>query len=140
MAIFTGSNPLLAFGQIGFGFNFFTMDNGPYRFVTLQMGNPANVAGQALNFAFFEFPPGSVPPALCPVNNNFAEPVALDSGELVTDTGIKYSGTLIIRPDGSMTIAGDWEPGPGGLGDPGTMIVINTGFTYTYVADGTIPI
>jgi hypothetical protein len=140
LAIFTGSNPLLASGQIGFGFNFFTMDNGPYRFVTLQMGNPTNVAGQALSSAFFDFPPNSVPPAFRPVNNNAAEPIALDSGELVTDTGIMYSGTLVIRLDGSMYIGGDWVPGPGGLGDPGTMIVINTGFTYTYVADGTIPI
>jgi hypothetical protein len=141
IAAVTNGNPILTPpDQITFGLNFFSMDNGPYRFVVFQIGNPVNVGGNCIFEVPFNFDAGTIPPAFRPLNHDAKGVVAIEYSVTRSGVGPIFASRISINTDGAMQFMGGWMFGPGGPGDPGSAVVVNAGMTYAYLADGTVPI
>lgn len=137
LAIVSDLNPILTPpAQLTIGLNFYSVDNGPFRLVIMQFGNPADLTGVVQNSTAFFFAPGKIPAQY--------RPILLPAvGTCSIFYSIQYSPTpnvpiraskIIIGLDGSMTLVGGW------IDTTGAPLVVYQGMTYTYIADGTIPI
>jgi hypothetical protein len=137
IAVLTDLNPLLTPpAQLTIGLNFYSVDNGPFRLVIMQFGNPTTLSGFSQNANAFFFAPGKIPAQYRPILLPAVGTCSLFYTILFNPSfalSIR-SSKIIIGLDGSMTLVGGWIDNPGG------QIAVLQGLSYTYIADGTIPI